>query len=277
MTTRQAYVAGKFYPGTDYEITKLLDSVYAKEKTKFTKKLKPSYIIGGIVPHAGYIYSAYEAMHFFEILKQNEQYFETVIIVHPNHSGYGPDLAFDSNDVWETPLGEMLIDKDFYETMNIEIFEAAHSREHSAEVMLPFLQYYLPGDYKILPIAITDQNPKIAKDLANMLFEAKQKLKKEILIIASSDFSHFVEPAHGQRMDDLVIKQILNFNTEEVYNEVRTKRISVCGYGPIMSLMEYSKLIDDNPKVDILARGNSGKNSLSYDVVDYVSVLFYLE
>ena len=101
------------------------------------------------------------------------------------------------------------------------------------------------------------------------------ELKRDILILASSDFSHYVSPEYGKEMDDLVIKEILALNTAAVYKTVISNNISVCGYGPIMTLLEYAKLIDPEVEVKILRRGHSGEVMASREVVDYISMLVY--
>jgi len=99
-------------------------------------------------------------------------------------------------------------------------------------------------------------------------------LKKKILIIASSDFSHYVHPEEGKKKDDLVLHEILNLNAEKVYHTIQNHQISVCGYGPIMTLIEYAKRISDNPFAEVIRRGNSGDIIPSSEVVNYVTILF---
>ena len=94
-------------------------------------------------------------------------------------------------------------------------------------------------------------------------------------MIYPSDFSHFLHPDKGKVLDDLVLDKILKFESESVQNVVRKNNISVCGYGPIMALMEYSKLVNTNPQNIIISRGHSGEVIPSNEVVDYVSILFY--
>ena len=96
------------------------------------------------------------------------------------------------------------------------------------------------------------------------------------MIVASSDFSHYVSPEKGYALDTKVINEIINLNSDAVYSIIRNEQISVCGYGPIMTLIEYSKLLSHHIKVDVLKRGNSAKNGQSNEVVDYNSVLFYM-
>ncbi len=275
MNIRKAVFADQFYPGDIRELVLLLDNIYRKEKDRININLANNNIIGGIVPHAGYIYSGYEAIHFFEIIKHSGIKYDTIVIINPNHSGYGADISLDSNDAWETPLGLVEIDREFSDNLSLPESENAHKHEHSGEVMLPYLQYCLDYDFKIVPVCILRQDVSNGILLADKIFKANRILKRKVLILASSDFSHFVSPEFGKRRDNMVLEKIFDFDSEEVYKIIKTKSISVCGYCPIMALIEYSKLVSDNPKAEILKQGNSGEVMPSSEVVDYVSVLFY--
>ena len=275
MKTRQPAVAGRFYPASKAEIKQMLSEILEKEKKFIDYKLSSKNIIGAVVPHAGYMFSAYQAIHFFEILKNSNQQFDTFFIINPDHTGYGEEISLDENDFWETPYGKVEIDKDYYDFLEFSESEAAHKYEHSGEVMLPLLQNSLDYGFKIVPITLSRQNPKNAKIIAESVYKANLILKKSICLIASSDFSHFLHPDEGKRLDDYVINEILNLNSEGVFKEIRDKNISVCGYGPIMTLIEYSKLITETPKTTMLKIGHSGEVIPSNEVVDYVSILFY--
>ena len=275
MNIRKPAVAGRFYPGTKNEIIKQLNKILKQEQDKIDYSLSKNNIIGGIVPHAGYMFSAYQAVHFFEILKQSKHEFDTFIIINPNHTGYGKDISVDSHDFWETPMGNVKIDSEFRALTNFTISSEAHQFEHSGEVQIPMLQHFLDSDFQILPITMSVQNIENAKIIAKTILNVNQELEKKICILASSDFSHFVEPEEGKRIDRFVIDEILKLNPYGVQEEVKGKNISVCGYGPIMTLIEYAKLISDSPKVTELKIGNSGEIIPSNEVVDYVSMIFY--
>ena len=159
--------------------------------------------------------------------------------------------------------------------LDIPRSEIAHKYEHSGEVMLPLLQHFLDYDFKILPITISRQNCESAITLAKAIHEANAKLRKKILIIASSDFSHFVAPEEGRRLDQMVLDEIKALNSEKLYEKVMQNNISVCGYGPIITLMEYSMMLTSEPQTKVLCIGNSGDVIPSSEVVDYISILFY--
>ncbi|MGM0407663.1 MAG: AmmeMemoRadiSam system protein B [Bacteroidota bacterium] len=274
MSTRKSVVAGKFYPAEKDEVIHQIEEIREKELSQINLKFKNNTIIGGVVPHAGYMFSAYQAIHFFEIVKQSQKKYETVVIINPNHTGMGHEMAFDSNDFWETPLGKVEVDTDFGQKLGIPISDIEQRNEHSGEVMIPFLQHFLDYSFKIAPITLSHQSFKNAKFLAGRIKDVVDLTDKKILIIASSDFSHFLTPAQGKERDAYVIENILKLNSVAVEKVIKEKNISVCGYGPIMTLMEYAKLVSVKPKVDILKTGHSGEIIPSSEVVDYISILF---
>lgn len=274
MKIRKSAVAGRFYPVNKDSLVKEIESVRNKELPEINMELINNKIIGGVVPHAGYMFSAFQAVHFFEIIKQSKQEFDTIVIINPNHTGLGHEIAFDSNDYWETPLGMVPLDVEFGESLGIDISDIEQKHEHSGEVMLPFLQYFLNYDYKIAPITLSNQTYKNAKFLAGRLKESSQRLNRNILLIASSDFSHFLSPEKGKEKDALVLENIITLDSQAIEKVVHKKNISVCGYGPIMTLIEYAKLITPDPKADILKIGHSGEIIPSNEVVDYISIIF---
>ena len=275
MKVRQPAVAGRFYPETPAEISSQLADILEKESSRIDLSLAKSEIIGAVVPHAGYMFSAYQAMHFFGILKHSEQQFDTFFIINPNHSGYGYEINLDTNDMWETPFGRVEIDRDFCELLDFSESAEAHKFEHSGEVMLPMLQYSLDYDFKIVPVTLSEQNVSNAEFIADSIIKANQLLKKEVCVIASSDFSHFLSPDAGRELDAYVIDRILAGDPEGVYREVKDKDVSVCGFGPIMTLMYYAMKTSQEPKIKVLKTGHSGEVVPSDEVVDYVSILFH--
>lgn len=277
MKIRKPHFSGRFYPASKSELVNLIERILDIEIKKIDISFSGKKLIGAVVPHAGYMFSGYQAVHFFEILKNCREKYDTIFIINPSHTGLGEKISLDANTHWKTPFGITEVDKDFMQNLNLPISEDAHTYEHSGEVILPFLQHFLDYDFKILPITIRRQDYEYAKAIANDIYRVNKELKKNILVIASSDFSHQVQPDIGKTLDYLVINEIINFNAEKVGEIVRKKNISVCGYGPIMSLIEYSKLISENPKSKVLRYGHSGEVMPSDSVVDYASILMYSE
>ena len=144
MNIRAPIVAGAFYPGTEKEVDILIDSILRAESEKIDYSLADRELIGCVVPHAGYVYSAYEAIHFFEIIRKSAVQYDTFIIINPNHTGYGENIEVDAHDAWKTPIGIVDLDKEFIENLGLPVSSQAQSQEHSAEVMLPLMQKIIP-------------------------------------------------------------------------------------------------------------------------------------
>jgi AmmeMemoRadiSam system protein B len=271
---RKSAVAGRFYPAGKKELTELISEIFNKEKSKIDLSYSSKDFYGAVIPHAGYIFSAYQAVHFFELLRNSKTKFDTFIIVNPNHTGFGERISMDSHAEWETPFGNIEQDMEFIKDLGFPFSDVAHQQEHSGEVMLPLLQHFVPHGFKIVVITLSQQNPEQAKLLASRIKKSAEKLNRKIAFIASSDFTHFKDSKTGYMLDELVVEQIKNQNIDNLYKTVKEHDISVCGYGPIMCLMEYSSLFG-NYSTSILARGHSGQIIPSEKVVDYISILFY--
>ena len=275
MKVRKCAVAGQFYPDSEEKINELIGKIYSKEKGKIKKEFYNTEIVGGVVPHAGYVYSGYEAVHFFDILKNSSEKYDTIVILNPSHSGLGEEISIDNSEKWESPYGSIEVDTEFCDEMELPYSDIAQKYEHSGEVMLPFLEYFLNYDFKIVPVTINFQNYQNAKITADRIFEANKVLKRKIAIIASSDFSHYELPEQAMKHDDIILRDIKEFNSKKLYDDIIKNGITVCGYGPIMALMEYTKLVRMEPKSSILRRGSSGEVAKMEKVVDYISMLFY--
>jgi AmmeMemoRadiSam system protein B len=274
-TKRKPAVAGQFYPSEASEINGLLTKITQAEDSRINKNLAKKKIIGAVLPHAGYVYSAYQAVHFFEILRLSKQKFDTVVIVNPNHTGKGKEIGIDPSDIWETPLGDIPIDKEFAESCGLPFSKEAHEFEHSAEVMLPMFKHFTNFDLKILPLSLGNQNYLNAKAIARNIYNAGKVQNKKILFIASTDFSHHVTPEEAQKNDNTALKFVLNKDGAGLIKTVKKMGITMCGYGPTASLIEFSNYINIDSKAELLRYGHSGEVSPSEKVVGYASVLFY--
>jgi AmmeMemoRadiSam system protein B len=275
MSTRKATVEGRFYPSTK---SRIFDQIREIEKSgRYPEPdISPRTVYGAVLPHAGHIYSGYQTIPFFQLIKRHRLYPDTFVIIHPNHSGYGAPLALDDAEFWSNSIGEVPIDLEFARAMDIPFDHRAHAREHSAEVIVPFIQYFceeLP--FSIVPVCMLDQSYKSASAVASSVIRAAKKTNRRIMVLASCDFSHYLPPAEGKKYDQLVLDQILERNAPGVEQAVARNRLSICGYGPIMSLMEYARSKTPGYRIDILARGHSGEIAPSMEVVDYISLMAY--
>ena len=245
---REPVVAGQFYEGNADQLKKQIEwcflhllgpgEIPAGEPTNMRT------IIAAQVPHAGYVYSGPAAAHvYFAIYHDGKP--ETFIILGPNHTGLGLPVAVYTKGAWKTPLGSVEIDEEFA----IEISKKeglsedrlAHTGEHSIEVQLPFLQYLYGSDFKIVPITMMDQTYETAIKVAEAIINVKEEIGRDIIILASSDMSHYEPHDNAARKDNEALKYIEEMNIEEFYNYVLRTNLSMCGYGPVMVAMHVAK------------------------------------
>jgi len=263
---RKPAVAGTFYsgnPGTlRADIEKMIDPQAPKEK-----------VIGAISPHAGYIYSGPVAGAVLSKIKLPD----TCIILGPNHRGMGEPFAVAPENHWETPLGNVetdaeLVDLILEESSYLEQDTLPHRYEHSIEVQLPFLQYLNP-DVKIVPIALSHADGEIYDQIGKCIASAIQKSKRETLIIASSDMTHYESRDSAEAKDMKAIDAILKLNGDLLLEQISLHRISMCGYGPVIALISAAKGLGAQ-EAELVKYQTSGDVTGNYEeVVAYAGVI----
>jgi AmmeMemoRadiSam system protein B len=275
MYTRSAVVEGRFYPFSRQKIFNQIREIEVAGRYPVVD-LEPDRVFGAVLPHAGHIYSGHQTVPFFQLIQRLGMAVGTYVIVHPNHTGHGAPLAVDDADLWTNSIGEVPLDREFALAMGLPFDRLAHAKEHSAEVIIPFIQYYMPDDrFSIVPVCMREQGYQIAVAVAEKILHAVRQTGRNIMLLASCDFSHFLPPGEGEKKDQYVVNEILSRNAEGVELAVQRYHVSACGYGPVMVLMHYSGSIDGAYKIKILARGNSGEVIPSREVVDYISMIMY--
>ncbi|MFH1721765.1 MAG: AmmeMemoRadiSam system protein B, partial [Candidatus Altiarchaeota archaeon] len=177
---------------------------------------------------------------------------DTYIILGPNHTGYGPDFSIMHEGIWKTPLGDAKIDSDlakeiYSQTSLIEADLLAHRNEHSIEVQLPFIQYLNPK-FQFVPIAIRHYNPdqaflRLCKIVAEALTKAIKTRKDKIMLVASTDFSHYEPQNVAEKNDKRAIEAILNLDSKTLFQVVGDYDISMCGFAPVAIVIETAKLL----------------------------------
>jgi AmmeMemoRadiSam system protein B len=261
---RAPAVSGQFYPRNkndlDREISRCFEGVPADEKQ----------VLGAVVPHAGYIYSGNTAAYVYSVLPEAD----TFVILGPNHTGYGSPVSVSSEN-WSTPLGEVGSDNEFIKALPkriIDTDETAHKYEHSIEVQLPFLQHRF-SDFKIVPICMGMQDEETALDVGSELAEAVRKVNKKVVIIASSDFSHYKPDKVAREDDAYFINSILDMDMPGFYRKLYERNASVCGYGTIAAMLTVSKEIGAT-KATLLKYSTSGDTTGDFSaVVGYAGII----
>ena len=181
-TIRRPIVASQFYEGDAEALKAQITDCFlnplgpGKLPAILYHQTQPRRIVGLICPHAGYLYSGPVAAHAFYELAQDGKP-DTVVLLGPNHTGYGSALSLMREGKWRTPLGDVeidtkLADEILHETSIVDIDETAHRYEHSLEVQLPFLQFLYGDAFKIVPICFLMQDYESAVEVGRALTEA---------------------------------------------------------------------------------------------------------
>ena len=244
---REPAVAGKFYEADPDRLRDQIEACYRHKsgpgripEISSTELRGP---VGLLLPHAGYPYSGPVAAHGFAWLADQGKP-GTAIIIGTNHSGRGASLAIDTQGEWRTPLGNVPIDSDIANTIldtysNLEPSKAAFHNEHSIEVQLPFLQHIYGEDFKFVPLSLYAQDQDIALEIGQALNEVTGQ---DTVVVASSDFSHYEPQEVARDKDTDAIASILELDIASLYEKIEQRNISICGYGPIASLMHFASL-----------------------------------
>jgi hypothetical protein len=267
MTVRPPAVAGMFYTANPKALGKEIDTMLSKATVK---PLKGS-IVALIVPHAGYLYSGLTAAHAYKSLRGLS--FETVVIISPSHREYFKGISIYDGSAYLTPLGNLTIDETLREEIlkNEKIITASdigHTTEHAIEVQLPFLQTVLK-DFKILPIVMGDQCHELCFHLGNKLGETLRG--KNVLVVASSDLSHYHPYDEAEKLDKIIADDIRQFDYEKLMEDLENERAEACGGGPVAAALIAAKKLNADC-VEILHKCNSGDITGERDaVVGYLS------
>jgi AmmeMemoRadiSam system protein B len=277
---RTPAVAGVFYPSDKAELSHLLELSF-KDKL-FGPGEIPSYsqssgekIFGIVSPHAGYIYSGAVAANAY--YKISQMTFDSVIMIGPNHYGIGPGLATVKAGEWETPLGLVGVESDLAnrisETAGILDFdEVAHSRDHCLEVQLPFLQYSKTSQFKIVPIIMIIQDIDTAIKLGDSIARASRA--GNVMLIASSDFTHYEPNEDAHLKDSELIESILSLDVSEFYATLERMNVSACGYGAIASVMVSAKALGATKGLLLRYATSGDVRGDKASVVGYASIIF---
>jgi AmmeMemoRadiSam system protein B len=228
MKVRSCSVAGMFYPRDPHHLEQLVAGYL--EAGVEPGGAGVGGVKGIVAPHAGYQYSGAVAGRAFAALGPD---FEgTFVVIGPSHRGC---LTCSSAIPWETPVGVVDADTGFVKELGVEVDEFSHQGEHSLEVQMPFIKYRFPRA-RIAPVMMGDQGPRSSADLAEKIVKAQQRTGREIRIVASSDFSHYVPDEVAKKDDLYAIEALRNLDTTGFYRRVADRGVSACGYGPIATL-----------------------------------------
>jgi AmmeMemoRadiSam system protein B/AmmeMemoRadiSam system protein A len=249
---RPAAFAGRFYPAEPARLAADIEGYLAAAAPTSPPSGK---IMALIVPHAGYVYSGRTAAAAYALVR--DRAIDTVVIIGPSHR-----VEFEGCSVWpdggfETPLGVARVDaalaKEIAKASGFRFRPEAFAEEHSVEVQVPFVQKALPGA-AIVPIVMGRQTRPTVRTLAAAL--EKTCLAKNVLVVASTDLSHFLPKAAAQATDAATAALIRAVNTEGLIRKTEAGENIMCGGGPVAAVLLLAGKAGQ-PRVEILARTDS--------------------
>jgi len=265
---RRSVVAGSWYPGTEGQLRKTVEGYLDNvEKEELDGEL-----VGLISPHAGYIYSGQVAAYAYKQLDGVS--YDAVAIISPVHRMFMGRFAVTSAAAYETPLGLVEVDVDLIEAMNkeIDLTHVAQDNEHSLEIQLPFLQVVL-GEFKLLPIMMGDQGLSSCQKLGTAL--AKILKGKNVLLLASTDLSHFHNYDAAMRLDEIVLERVRAYDPEGLVSDLERGKCEACGGGPVIAVMLAAQKLGAN-RAKVLKYMNSGDvTGDRSQVVGYMAAALY--
>lgn len=264
---RNPTAAGFYYPASPAELKKMLAKY-------INKKAPKEEVVGLLMPHAGYEYSGAVAGAAISRVK----FKDTFIIIGPSHSGLGKPFSVMPEGTWRTPLGEVEVDAELAQKI-IELSRyaeadyGAHAEEHAVEVQLPFLQYIKP-DIKIVPIILLGDEAEIYQEIGHAIARAVTGLKREAVILASGDMTHY-EPAEFALKNDMkAVEAMLALDADELTRRYKNLRITMCAHGPVVTLITAVKDLGADT-AELVKYNNSGDATGDYSsVVAYAGVIF---
>jgi AmmeMemoRadiSam system protein B/AmmeMemoRadiSam system protein A len=264
---RESVIAGSWYPGNPQQLTReILQYVREAAAEPVEGELKAL-----IVPHAGYMYSGGVAAYAYKLLQ--EQSFDRVLVIAPSHRAHFQGSSIYPLGGYRTPLGVVPLDRELVDELlqhadSIRYVPQADAQEHSLEIQLPFLQVMLK-DFHLTPIVMGNQSLANCQDLAAAISQACRG--RRVLLVASSDLSHFHTYGEAGRLDQIVIDQLQAYDPQGLDEALSRGDCEACGGGPMITVLLAARQLGAT-KVKILRYANSGDiTGDKHSVVGYLS------
>jgi len=265
--TRKPVWAGRFYPSDPSELNQMIEKLTHAAQKSPGIKFPASKLKALIMPHAGYIYSGLTAAHAVKVLRPNT--FSKVILMGPDHRVGMDYVALSQVDAYETPLGKVALHNDTQKLRrHSSVFKTSRlsdQAEHSVEVILPFLQYYLKH-FELIPLVVGQIHYQTVVTYIAPLLDDKT------LLVASSDLSHYLKYRAAQDTDKHTIDLILNKDIQAL----EKKDNAACGLIPVQIILDLAKKYNWTPV--LLHQSNSGDTAGDKTrVVGYATIAFFGE
>jgi len=252
---REPLLAGTWYPGDGKELRRTIEGYLSR-----VKEAKPEGDLRGlVVPHAGYMYSGQVAAHAYRLLLGTG--FTRVVLIGPSHRHRFRGASADLHSGYRTPLGTVPVDLDFAgklldeDDARVRPVPEAHSREHSLEIQVPFLQVVLK-DFSIVPLVMGEQDFETCSGLAGTLGRLLQGDPKT-LVLASTDLSHFHGDSEAKKLDREFIRYVREYNPQGLTDSLFKGACEACGGGPTIAAMMAARVLGAD-RAEVLHYATSG-------------------
>ena len=251
---RKSIIAGTWYPGRPDTLRSQIQG-YLRGVPE--SGVPFGELVALIVPHAGYLYSGGVAAYAYQLLINRP--FRQVVIVAPSHRHAFRGASVDQKTGYETPLGLVPVDQ----VLSRELLEKGvqfryvpegHAQEHALEIQLPFLQETLK-DFSLTAIIQGSQDEETAEEMAQAL--AGVLKGKKVLLVASTDLSHFHAYDQARRLDQKVVDRVAAFDEQGLMRDLQENAVEACGGGPLVTVMKTARLLGADESV-VLQYANSG-------------------
>ncbi|MBM4332771.1 MAG: AmmeMemoRadiSam system protein B [Deltaproteobacteria bacterium] len=268
---RRPAVAGTFYPGDAKTLSRQVREFLARA----TKEEADGEIIALVSPHAGYVYSGQVAAYAFKMVEGMK--FDAVVVVAPSHRAHFQGASVYDRGEYETPLGLLPVEKEIGRKLIeasdlISFFPQAHSQEHSLEVQLPFLQEAI-GKFNLVPIVLGDQSYRTCQAVGRAIVQAVKG--KKILLVASTDLSHFHPYDKAVKLDNIILEDLRSLDAQKLDQNLGSGKGEACGGGAVITVMLAAKEMGAN-RSRVLKYQNSGDvTGDRAGVVGYAAAVFY--
>jgi AmmeMemoRadiSam system protein B len=233
---RRSSVAGRWYPDDPSRLAAEVDGYLATARVEKT----PSAIRAIVSPHAGLMYSGPVAAYAYNAALSSPP--KSVVLVGPSHFVSFDGVSIWPSGAWDTPFGPVAVDETLARTIAdasdaIMVFEAAHGREHSLEMQLPFLAHLMPG-VPIVPMVMGYQTRKMAFALSKAIADAVRATGDDILLVASSDLSHYEDARVAAELDGVVIERVGALDAGGLMQALEIEPRHACGGGPMVTVLD---------------------------------------
>jgi len=269
VTIRRAAVAGTWYPGTAEALARAVDGLLGQADGRLDGR-----VTALVAPHAGLRYSGGVAAYAYRLLEGRP--FDVAVLVGPSHLVGFEGVAIHPEGGFETPLGVARVDAVLASALVaasplLRRHDAAHAREHSIEMQLPFLMRVAP-DLPIVPLVMGHQTDGTARGLAAALASVLDG--RRALLVASSDLSHYHPADEAAVLDRVVIDAVEAFDADALQAALDCRPEHACGGGPMVAVMRAARALGASD-ARVLRHADSGDVSGDKTaVVGYLAAAF---